>query len=344
MSGTPKTSASSAQDATAGAAGATVAADVGVLHVVATPIGTLADLSPRARDILTQVDFIACEDTRHTARLLQAYGIHTPLESLHAHNERARADALVEKLRAGQRREAALVTDAGTPGVSDPGSWLVDRAHAAGVRVLSAPGPSSLAAALGACGFESRRVLFSTFLARDNKGRSEEVGVWRAAAPCVAVFFESPLRVAGALAWLVEKLPPQTRACVSRELSKRFEEHARGTLRELALEFARREEQGEARGECVVTVELGSAASLAAQGLRLGADGETTPVETLEELARACLEDVAERGVPLKVAAKGRAEGTRHAAKDVYGAAQSQRDAQRNGQGGPGAGDGEETP
>jgi 16S rRNA (cytidine1402-2'-O)-methyltransferase len=298
----------------------------GVLFVVATPIGTLADLSPRARDLLASVDFVACEDTRHTLRLLQAHGIQAPLESLHGHNEYARARPLVERLLEGRTRRAALVTDAGTPGVSDPGSHFVDVAHSRGVRVLSVPGPSSLASALGACGFESRRVVFSTFFPRDGKNREKELAVWRAAAPCVGVCFESPQRVVELLAWFEKTLPEGARVCVSREISKRFEEHIRGTPQVVSDVLSRRKAQGDIRGEFVVTVELPERASLLAEGLRLGDDGVARPEATLEELALLVLSDVATTGDPLKKAVKARAEGTRYAAKDLYALVQAKKD------------------
>lgn len=292
----------------------------GVLYVVATPIGTLADLSPRAREILASVDFVACEDTRHTLRLMQAHGIHVPLESLHGHNEHAKATPLVERLLAAPKQCAALVTDAGTPGVSDPGSHFVNVAHERGVRVLSVPGPSSLASALGACGFESRRVVFSTFFPRDSKAREKELTVWRSAAPCVGVCFESPGRIADLLVWLENRLPSGARVCVSREISKRFEEHIRGTPQEVASAFSVRSGENDIRGEFVVLVELPERASLFAEGLRMGDDGTAHPEATLDDLVEGVLQDVASKGEPLKKAVKARAEGSRFGAKDLYAA------------------------
>ena len=287
-----------------------------ILHVVATPIGTLSDLSPRAIALLAAVDFIACEDTRHTGKLLAAHGLHVPLVSLHQHNERDRAAALIDRIVEGARGEAALVTDAGTPGVSDPGSFFVAAAHERGVRVLSAPGPSSLAAALGACGFEARRVVFSTFFPRERKEREAEIAIWLAAAPCIAVCFESPVRLAASLAFLAERLPAAVRVCVSREISKRHEEHVRGSAREVALAFAEREV---VRGECVVSIELHSG-----EGAPGAEPKDAGP--SLEEIARACLEEAARTGVPLKKLTRAASEGSAHSAKDLYAAAQSQRD------------------
>jgi|GEM_PF-568663 len=296
------------------------------LHVVATPIGTLADLSPRALAILRDVDFIACEDTRHTGKLLSAYGVKTPLVSLHQHNERERSASVVERIYSGARGEAALVTDAGTPGVSDPGAWLVAAAHEKGVRVLSAPGPSSLAAALGACGFEARRAVFSTFFPRERKERETELRVWWAAAPCVGVCFESPQRLVSTLAFFAEKLPPGALVCVSREISKKHEEHVRGNPADVLAAFEARDE---VRGECVVCVELNDATVQAqSEALREAAEaqGEGSQVVTVEQVARACLDEVARTGALLKRVAKAKAELSGFSAKDIYAAAQSLRD------------------
>jgi 16S rRNA (cytidine1402-2'-O)-methyltransferase len=234
------------------------------LWIVATPIGTLGDLSPRAREVLGSAAMVACEDTRTTRRLLSAAGITAPaLVAVHAHNEaevadRVAARALVE--------EVALVSDAGTPGVSDPGAVVVAAAHRAGVRVLSVPGPSALAAALAASGFPAAPSAFLGFPPR--KGRD---GWCREALarPETFVVYEAPSRVADLLG-LLAALVPDREACVAREISKTYEEVRRGRLADLATGFAGRDE---VRGECVVVVGPGEAlaperADLEGEGLK----------------------------------------------------------------------------
>ena len=223
------------------------------LYIVATPIGTLADLSPRAAQILAEVDVVYCEDTRHTAHLFGALGIQAKrLESLHGHNEQAKTPQIIDRILAGQT--AALVTDAGTPAVSDPGAVLVEAAHQAGISVLSVPGPSSLAAALGAGGFEIAPKIFGEFFPRESKHRLVEVQKWLNLRPCVAVFFESPRRVCGTLSFLAGLADlADAQVCVSKEISKRFEKHWRGPLGEIAAQFAA---SSEPQGEFVVQVAL----------------------------------------------------------------------------------------
>lgn len=164
----------------------------GILYVVATPIGNLEDVTFRAVRVLREVSLIAAEDTRRTARLLQHYSISTPTTSLHEHNERARTPALISRLRAGE--SIALVSDAGTPGVSDPGSLLVAAAHAAGIRVEPIPGPSAALAALSASGLSADQVLFTGF----PPSRSNARKAWLTALrdePRILVLFEAPHRI-----------------------------------------------------------------------------------------------------------------------------------------------------
>ncbi len=214
------------------------------LYVVATPIGTLDDLSPRARAILGRVAVIAAEDTRMTRKLLTAVGVPAPhLVALHAHNESEAAGALVDR---ALREEIALVSDAGTPGISDPGRELVAMALAAGVEVRSVPGPSALASALAASGFPAAPSTFIGFaplkgrdgFAEDVLGRAETV-----------VIYEAPTRLAD----LVERLAalsPDREAAMCREISKKFEEIRRAPLSELSERLAKRE----LLGECVLVV------------------------------------------------------------------------------------------
>lgn len=221
----------------------------GHLVVVATPIGNLGDLSPRAKATLAEADVVACEDTRHTGVLLQASGVRAKrLVSLHEHNEAARVDELLSVLAGGGT--VALVSDAGTPLVSDPGARLVAAAATAGVVVQAVPGPSALLAALVVSGFDPRRFRFEGFLAR--KGPERRAALERlAAAEEPSVCYESPQRLAATLAELAAHCGGHRRVAVARELTKRFEETWRGSLEEAA----RWAEEHPARGEYVLVVD-----------------------------------------------------------------------------------------
>jgi 16S rRNA (cytidine1402-2'-O)-methyltransferase len=218
------------------------------LWVVATPIGTLADLSPRAREVLGTAALVVAEDTRTTRRLLSAVDVPAPpLRALHSHNEQAVADevaarALVE--------EVALVSDAGTPGISDPGSRVVSAVLACGGEVRSVPGPSALVAALAASGLASVPSTFVGFPPRKGRARWCRDAL---ASPGVVVAYESPRRVVDLLAALAA-VCPEREAAVCRELSKRHEEVDRGTLGALHTRWSAR---AEVRGECVVVVGAG---------------------------------------------------------------------------------------
>jgi 16S rRNA (cytidine1402-2'-O)-methyltransferase len=219
----------------------------GRLFLVATPIGNLGDLSARAVEVLRAVQLVACEDTRHSRVLLETFGVATPTVSLPAFAEGERAQALVDRLVAGD--DVALVTDAGSPGISDPGERLVAEALAVGVRVVPVPGPTALIAALSASGLPTGRFHFLGFLPRQ---RSDARAMLDEVAPLSAtlVLYESPTRLASTLELLLDVLGDR-RACVARELTKRHEEFIRGTLRELATRF----EAAEVKGEVVVLVE-----------------------------------------------------------------------------------------
>ena len=205
-----------------------------MLSVCATPIGNLEDVTLRVLRALAEADIVLCEDTRHTRGLLDRHGIEASLVSYHEHNEAARTAELVPRLLAGERM--ALVTDAGLPGISDPGGRLVAAALAAGVVVTVLPGPSAVGTALVASGLVGDRYQFLGFLPRSAKGLA---AVWAelAAWPHAAVAFESPQRLPATLRSLAEALPGRPVA-VCRELTKRFEEIARGTPEELAARFA----------------------------------------------------------------------------------------------------------
>lgn len=211
------------------------AVEPGVLYVVATPIGHLLDISARAREVLGGVTVIAAEDTRHTRVLLAALDIRTPLMACHAHNEGVVTEAVVLRLRAGAA--VALVSDAGTPLVSDPGGRLVAACHAAGLRVIPIPGASAVTAALSAAGLPADRYVFEGFLPRSGGERRRRVEQWRNEVRTVALF-EAPRRVRGTLDELCDVLGAERRAVVARELTKRHEQIRAGTLAQLSAEVA----------------------------------------------------------------------------------------------------------
>jgi 16S rRNA (cytidine1402-2'-O)-methyltransferase len=222
------------------------ASGAGTLYVLATPIGNLSDLSPRAAEVLRAVRAVAAEDTRRTLKLYAHLGAPAPaLVSLPAFDERGRLEPLVARLRAGQA--VALCTDAGTPGVSDPGAALVAAAWEAGARVVPIPGPSAALAALAASGFTADRFVFAGFLPRKGGGRAEALA-WLAAAPSTVVLYEAGNRTHDTLLDLAAALGDRP-ALVGRELTKLHEELARGPLTALAERFA-----GEVRGEVTLVV------------------------------------------------------------------------------------------
>jgi 16S rRNA (cytidine1402-2'-O)-methyltransferase len=213
----------------------------GTLYVVATPIGNLEDLSFRAVRVLREVRVIACEDTRHTRLLLQQHGIATPLVSYHEHNEQTRTPELVRRLQAGE--SVALVSDAGTPLLSDPGYTLIRRAIAAGVPVVPIPGPSAITAALSVAGLPTDRFVFLGFLPRKTAERRRALEAV-AAIPWTLVLFEAPTRTEATLRDLEDVLGDRPVALV-RELTKRFEEALRGSLAEVRDQVEHRPLRGE---------------------------------------------------------------------------------------------------
>lgn len=221
----------------------------GALHVVATPIGNLGDLTVRAREVLASVDAICAEDTRHTRQLLGALGIERPLLALHEHNEADVAWKLVERLKAGD--SLALVSDAGTPLVSDPGYRLVREVRAAGLRVIPLPGPCAAIAALSVAGLPSDRFCFEGFLPAKGSGRRERLTAL-AREPRTLVFYESSHRIEECLADLVAIFGPEREAVLARELTKLFETVLGDTLAELAERVAADENQR--KGEFVLVV------------------------------------------------------------------------------------------
>ena len=216
----------------------------GTLVLVATPIGNLGDLSPRARQALAEADTIACEDTRRVRQLLSALGVAAGdrLVAVHDHNEAAQVRTVLRRLEAGQR--VAVVTDAGMPAVSDPGERLVRAASAAGHRVEVVPGPSAALAALVVSGLPTARFCFEGFLPRKGSGRSSRLEVLRTE-PRTMVVFEAPHRVRQTVADLVATLGESRQVAVARELTKQFEEVWRGTLAGAVAHLEERDPRGE---------------------------------------------------------------------------------------------------
>jgi 16S rRNA (cytidine1402-2'-O)-methyltransferase len=268
----------------------------GTLYVVATPIGNLGDLSPRAREVLGSVAVIAAEDTRVTRKLLTHFEIRTPCTSYHAHSTASKGEALVRRLMEGD--DVALVSDAGTPGISDPGALLVRAAVEGGVTVVPIPGPSAVAAALSASGLDPSRFVFEGFLPRGAGDRRRVLEPLRRLTHTL-VFYEAPGRVAATLEALRESLGDRS-AVVAREVTKKFEEFRRGRLSELAATYA----DAPPRGECVIIVS--------------GAGDEEPPAEgggpSSEERLRALLES----GVSVKDAARQVATETGLGRKELY--------------------------
>jgi 16S rRNA (cytidine1402-2'-O)-methyltransferase len=222
------------------------------LYVVATPIGNLADVTLRALAILAGADAILAEDTRVSRTLLARYGIETPLSPYHEHNAAQARPRALRRIAAGQA--LALISDAGTPLISDPGYKLVAEAVAQGLAVTAAPGPSAALAALCVAGLPTDRFFFEGFLPAKQAARRERINAL-AAAPGTLVFYEAPGRLAGTLADLALELGPRP-AAVARELTKLHEEVRRGALDKLAAEYASEEAP---RGEIVIVVDAAEA-------------------------------------------------------------------------------------
>nr|WP_249120591.1 16S rRNA (cytidine(1402)-2'-O)-methyltransferase [Plastoroseomonas hellenica] len=274
------------------------------LILVATPIGNLGDLSPRALDTLRTADAVLCEDTRVTGAMLARHGVSVTLLALHDHNEGAQAPRLIERLLGGAR--LALVSDAGTPLVSDPGYRLVRAAIAAGVPVGAVPGPNAAVMALTLSGLPPHPFLFLGFLPAKAAARAAEIAriatVERAGLAVTLIFYEAPHRAAEALAALAEGLGPGRPAALAREMTKRFEEVRRGTLASLAQGA----EADPPRGEIVLVVGPPEA------GL-----AEAAAEATLEDQLSAALAS----GLSVRDAAAMVAEATGLPRKQVYAAA-----------------------
>ena len=267
------------------------------LHVVATPIGNLGDLSPRAQQVLREVAAVCAEDTRRSGQLLAHFGIGTPLLALHEHNEQQLAERLVARLLGGEA--LALVSDAGTPLVSDPGYRLVRAARAAGVKVSPVPGPSALVAALSVAGLPSDRFTFEGFLPAKASARRERLAAL-AGEPRTLVFYESSHRIEESLADLRAAFGDDRPAVLARELTKLFETVLDGTLADLHARVAADADQR--KGEFVLVVQgVGEdAVAKLAEGRRVHA--------------------VLARQLPPSTAAKLAAEITGAPRKALYGA------------------------
>jgi 16S rRNA (cytidine1402-2'-O)-methyltransferase len=263
------------------------------LYLVATPIGNLGDITLRALDVLKRVDRIACEDTRQTQKLLNHFEIQTPTISCHEHNERHRAVELIEAIKAGGR--IAVVSDAGMPGISDPGAWLASEAIAAGVAVIPIPGANAALSALLGSGLPTSEFHFIGFLpekAGARRTRLEELAAEPRESPRTLIFYEAPHRILDALADLESVWGPSLRVVAARELTKLHEEFLRGTAADVRKELAARDR---VRGEFVLLVEAPaqSTARLAASNekladrvMRLQSESGIDEKEALKRLAR----------------------------------------------------------
>jgi len=256
----------------------------GTLYVVATPIGNLEDITLRALRILKAVDLVAAEDTRHSRKLFNHYGIQTPLTSYFAHNEAQKGEQLLASLRTG--KSVALITDAGTPAISDPGYLLVQRCHAEGIAVAAVPGPSAVTTALSMAGLPSERFVFEGFLPSRQKACRERLEQLATEARTV-VCYESPKRLLKSLALIDEICGTGRTVAVVRELTKIHEELVAGSAAELAEHF-----QSGVRGEIVlllgpVTVpEPGSDETVREALLRVSAESGLPMRQVVKQVAR----------------------------------------------------------
>lgn len=214
----------------------------GVLYLCATPIGNLEDITLRALRVLREADLVAAEDTRYTRKLLTHYGIKTALTSYHEHNKKKKGETLLRELMSGKK--IALVTDAGLPGVSDPGEDIVRLALKQGVAVIPIPGPSAGITALVISGFSTRYFVFEGFLPSRKKDRKKRLELLKTETRTI-ILYESPHKLTGTLQDLMEKLGPERRMAAARELTKLHEEVIRGTINDLLAYFQSTVPKGE---------------------------------------------------------------------------------------------------
>ncbi|SQH74862.1 putative methyltransferase [Shewanella benthica] len=239
------------------------------LYIVPTPIGNLGDISSRAIDVLNSVKLIACEDTRHSGKLLSHFGIETRKTSLHDHNERDRADWIIQKLSNGE--PVALISDAGTPLISDPGYHLVSAVRAAGYDVIPLPGPCAAVTALSASGLPSDRFTFEGFLPSKEKGRFDKLTALKED-PRTLIFYESPHRIVQSLESFLAALGEDRQIVMAREITKTFETFLSGTVAEV-LEMVKND-PNQQRGEIV----------LMCHGYRSAKDDAEIPTEVVNTL------------------------------------------------------------
>lgn len=283
----------------------------GTLYIVATPIGNLEDITLRALRILREADLVAAEDTRHTRKLLAHFDIPTPLIAYHQHSEAGRTENLVQRL-AEEGQSIALVTDAGTPGVSDPGVELVNAALSAGVPVVPVPGASAALCALVGSGLPPARFAFEGFLPRTKPSRRDKLRALAQNETRTLIFYEAPNRTAETLKDLAQAFGPDRPAAVGRELTKKFEEFVRGTLAKVAAHFADNAPRGEITIVVAGNLSGGDNASSPAPPLS-GAEGTLEPLDIPGALQAALAAGMSERDAVRQVSQE------RHLSKrDVY--------------------------
>ncbi|HEX7729844.1 MAG TPA: 16S rRNA (cytidine(1402)-2'-O)-methyltransferase [Terracidiphilus sp.] len=286
------------------------------LYLVATPIGNLGDITLRALDVLRAADLIACEDTRQTQKLLNHFAVDARTVSYHMHNERERSAELVEAITSGKR--VALVSDAGTPGINDPGGWLVTEAIAAGVAVIPIPGANAALAALIASGLTTEEFVYLGFLpekAGARRTRLEDLAAQPRATAQTLIFYEAPHRILETLADVEAAFGDLPRAAVGRELTKLHEEFLRGPVSEIRRSLAARDR---VRGEFVLLLE-----APARSASQLGAPGLDS--ETRENIGARVARMQAEEGLDEKDALKRLARETGQSKSELYRELQRER-------------------
>jgi 16S rRNA (cytidine1402-2'-O)-methyltransferase len=291
------------------------------LYLVATPIGNLGDITLRALDILKRVDRIACEDTRQTQKLLTHFEIATPTVSCHEHNERHRAAELIEALKAGGR--VALVSDAGMPGISDPGGWLVPEAIAAGIPVIPIPGANAALSALIASGLPTDEFHFIGFLpekAGARRTRLEDLAASPREAAQTLIFYEAPHRILDTLGDIESIWGPSLRVVAARELTKIHEEFLRGAVSEVRANLAARDR---IRGEFVLLIET--------PAKPMG--GSSLASETWESISAKVGRLQTESGIDEKEALKRLARESGQSKSELYRELQRERARRRSGPG-----------
>ncbi|MGP4845706.1 16S rRNA (cytidine(1402)-2'-O)-methyltransferase [Marinobacter sp. 1Y8] len=269
----------------------------GTLFIVATPIGNLGDITHRAAEVLGSVDCVAAEDTRHSRKLLQVLGIQKPLLALHDHNEREKSGALLDRIAAGE--SVALVSDAGTPLISDPGYVLVKEARSRGIAVSPIPGPSAVITALSAAGLATDRFTFEGFLPAKRKGRNDRLMALLKEERTL-VFYEAPHRIVETAQAIAEVFGAERDVVLARELTKTFETFYTGSAADVCVQLA--SDEHSERGEYVVMV----------AGAEPDESGEAPAIDT-DRLLKVLLAEL-----PVKVVAKMASELTGESKNDLY--------------------------